>query len=449
MNRSEIKQAIYEAFEAVKARNEIKELIKSELLKAVNEERWITVHPHGEDSEDYRRLKIQDGESVEDAMHRNGWYDKRKAKDEKKQIEKDSNNQNNFKDKVSSLQDEIKALDAKTEDLEKKLSSHRQNIYKMYEDSFTREEADKKKEKYIKENSKELDKLAQEETQIQDERNKKYKELDALLEKEVETVLSVDIGGLDKDSLDKLMQKSKDLFRMPIIYPLQLKLQQKILDIQEKISGLKYQSTHKEITEIAGVKRGKPMTFQEADSGKVNPNYGKNEAGISYSQNCQSCVVCYQMRRNGFDVITKGIPVDSKGEVIRSGKMYELSQHPEKAWINPKTGLPPELNICDVTTPQKAYQWLDENVKDGTYSFRVVWKGSNTGHIVIAHKEDGNLTIYDPQTNKEYFNETSIISQFFDRCRLRSKWKEYKPFIYKMNGLDINPSYADAIMEKA
>ena len=67
-------------------------------------------------------------------MHRNGWYDKRKAKDEKKQIERDSNNQNNFKDKVSSLQDEIKALDAKTEDLEKKLSSHRQNIYKMYEE---------------------------------------------------------------------------------------------------------------------------------------------------------------------------------------------------------------------------------------------------------------------------------------------------------------------------
>lgn len=83
MNRSEIKQAIYEAFEAVKACNEIKELIKSELLKAVNEERWITVHPHGEDSEDYRRLKIEDGESVEDAMHRNGWYEKRKAKDEK------------------------------------------------------------------------------------------------------------------------------------------------------------------------------------------------------------------------------------------------------------------------------------------------------------------------------------------------------------------------------
>ena len=52
-------------------------------LIAQNEDKWITIHPHGEDSEDYRRLKIKDGESVEDAMHRMGWYEKRKARDEK------------------------------------------------------------------------------------------------------------------------------------------------------------------------------------------------------------------------------------------------------------------------------------------------------------------------------------------------------------------------------
>ena len=426
-------------------------------LLASNEDKWITMHPHGKEGgdgegKDYRRLLIKEGESVEDAMHRQGYYNKRKAGEETEKKEK-LNNQNNFKNKVISIQNEIKDLDNKTAEIEKNLAVHRRNIYQMYEDSFTREEADKKKEKYLQENSKELDKLAQEENQIQEKRNKKHKELDKILEVEVETVLNTEIEGLDKDSLDKLMQKSKELFRMPIIYPLQLKLQQKILDIQDKMSGLKYQSTRKEVKEIAGVKRGKPMTFEEADNGNVNPNYGKNTFDLSYSKNCQSCVVCYQLRRNGFNVQTKGIPLNAKGDVIQSGKMYELAQHPEKAWINPKTGLPPELNICDVTTPQKAYNWLNENIKDGTYSFRVVWKGGSdkkpSGHIVIAYKENGNLTIYDPQTNKEYFNETSITSKFFNNCILRTKIKEFKPFIFRTDNLDINPDYADAIVKKA
>lgn len=38
-------------------------------LKAINE-RWITIHPHGEDSEDYRRLKIEDGETPKEAIER-------------------------------------------------------------------------------------------------------------------------------------------------------------------------------------------------------------------------------------------------------------------------------------------------------------------------------------------------------------------------------------------
>lgn len=69
-------------------------------LKAKNEDKWITIHPHGKgddgdgEGKDYRRLLIKDGESVEDAMHRQGYYDKRKAKDEKslKDLEKERDN---------------------------------------------------------------------------------------------------------------------------------------------------------------------------------------------------------------------------------------------------------------------------------------------------------------------------------------------------------------------
>ena len=67
-------------------------LEKMKRIVAQNEDKWITIHPHGKDggdgeSNDYRRLLIKDGETVEDAMHRQGYYDKRKAKDEKKEKE--------------------------------------------------------------------------------------------------------------------------------------------------------------------------------------------------------------------------------------------------------------------------------------------------------------------------------------------------------------------------
>lgn len=50
-------------------------------IKATND-KWITVHPNGKENKG-RALLIKDGESVEDAMHRNGWYAKRQVQDEK------------------------------------------------------------------------------------------------------------------------------------------------------------------------------------------------------------------------------------------------------------------------------------------------------------------------------------------------------------------------------
>lgn len=69
MEHNEIKEAIFEAFETITARNELKEFIKSELLKAINEDQWITIKPNGESGKG-RHLLIKDGENVYDAMRR-------------------------------------------------------------------------------------------------------------------------------------------------------------------------------------------------------------------------------------------------------------------------------------------------------------------------------------------------------------------------------------------
>lgn len=54
--------------------SEIKEQLKSAfknfITNKVENEKWITIHPHGDESEDYRRLKLEDGESPKEAIDR-------------------------------------------------------------------------------------------------------------------------------------------------------------------------------------------------------------------------------------------------------------------------------------------------------------------------------------------------------------------------------------------
>lgn len=63
---------------------------KTEYINKVDNERWITIHPHGEDSDDYRRLKLEDGETPKEAIDR--VYKKEDKSDTKdKQLETKDN----------------------------------------------------------------------------------------------------------------------------------------------------------------------------------------------------------------------------------------------------------------------------------------------------------------------------------------------------------------------
>ena len=66
-------------------------------------------------------------------------------------------------------------------------------------------------------------------------------------------------------------------------------------------NGLKYPEY------IGAVKRGKPMTFEEADTGKENPYYfdGNGNVDYPYSINCQRCVPVFLLRLLGYNVSAK------------------------------------------------------------------------------------------------------------------------------------------------
>lgn len=53
------------------------------------------------------------------------------------------------------------------------------------------------------------------------------------------------------------------------------------------------------IEKALGVTKGKPMTYEQANKGKENPKFGKEEG---YRVNCQTCTVTHMLRRLGFDI---------------------------------------------------------------------------------------------------------------------------------------------------
>lgn len=195
--------------------------------------------------------------------------------------------------------------------------------------------------------------------------------------------------------------------------------------------------------QIPGVKQGKPMTHEEADEGRANPNFDK---GIGYRINCQSCVVTYVARRNGLDVQTKP---NTKGS-----KLEYLSRYTHEAWIDPKTGKTPEAPKRNeaVTTAKKCRTWMEDTIQPGEiYTFAHGWKGrGNSGHIVIARKNSkGNLEMFDPQTGKTRTDKD--IDQYLSSVRYVRTFYGQKynvgPRLLRVDNLQINPDFAKHIME--
>lgn len=196
---------------------------------------------------------------------------------------------------------------------------------------------------------------------------------------------------------------------------------------------------------IAGVKRGEPMTHDKANHGNANPNFSK---GGGYRTNCQSCVVTYEARLRGYNVITKPNTPNSK--------LKELSYKSYEAWIDPKTGeVPPRPKPHpDIKSPASARKVLEKTIKPGErYTFAHNWKGrSRSGHIIRADRDEkGELRLFDPQSGKTY--QGKDIDNYLKQVKYKttiSGWTmSVAPRILRVDNLDFNPYYVNDIMEPA
>ena len=172
----------------------------------------------------------------------------------------------------------------------------------------------------------------------------------------------------------------------------------------------------KELEKALGIKKGRPMTHEQADSGMVNPLYDnpankgkyrykwsksgrlvKNpEWDDQYSVNCQTCVPVYQLRRWGFNVESLGNP---KGRVWAK----DILDHDyTKVWMNKKGEIGYGKRFRKSALKEGNLYLGLEAEPDGIYQIECTWKGAKSGHTWVYVKKDGKGFMYDPQDNKRY-----------------------------------------------
>jgi len=196
--------------------------------------------------------------------------------------------------------------------------------------------------------------------------------------------------------------------------------------------------------EIAGVKRGNPMTRNEANHAKANPKFGTNNG---YKINCQACVVTYEARLRGYDV--RSLP-NTKGS-----KLEELSKQTNLAWIDTKTGKPPEYIFSSETTNDKKFlKFMEDNIKENErYTLEFSWGGrERSGHIIsLDRDENGKLRLYDPQSAKTYTGNQ--IQLYLKKIKYVITVYGNKipvvPKILRIDDKQFNLDFANNIMESA
>lgn len=199
----------------------------------------------------------------------------------------------------------------------------------------------------------------------------------------------------------------------------------------------------RDIEKSLGIKKGRPMTYEEADRQSANPLHvneyivdAKSKWRLSgtnirvsknplydkakhepYDINCQTCAPAYALREWGFNVYAKG-NTQKRGDLS-----YYLSKGDNwlETWTE-KDGTPVSItSFKDYLrahpswkhmTQQRYLQYFDEVCKEeGTYEVGLSWE-SRGGHCTIVKRfSDGSIKYIEPQednSNGSGFEEKDI-----------------------------------------
>lgn len=169
---------------------------------------------------------------------------------------------------------------------------------------------------------------------------------------------------------------------------------------------------------IKGIKRGAPMSFKDADSGRAN-KYGGGD-------NCAIAVLAHELRIRGFDLTA--LPL----------KETPLREDNSKAWFMPSNGTNPygkRVNLREEGAyHQMAKDIVNEMSKPGRYHVHYNALGQD-GHIICVDRlENGQIRAYDPQRNKKLSIKREL-----------STLVSNKAIIYRVDNMIINPEYLNLL----
>ncbi len=190
---------------------------------------------------------------------------------------------------------------------------------------------------------------------------------------------------------------------------------------------------------LGNVECGKEMTFTEADSGSVNPNFEESE---DFQCNCQTCVVVFEARLRGWNIEAKPFSLGSNLE--------KLSEQTNLAWINAEGKHPDYIYNTTANSTDAMYKFISDTVKPGErYTLQGIWKGPIAcGHIISVFRENtGNLVFYDPQVNIIY-NERGIKENVLSMM-MKGATEEDTIKLLRIDNLSFDKQIVDPIVKRS
>ncbi len=199
---------------------------------------------------------------------------------------------------------------------------------------------------------------------------------------------------------------------------------------ENEITDVKAKSV---IDEIAGIKKEIPMSFEEADGGNVNPGFYSDSLRQG---NCQSCVPVFMARLMGFNVQAK--PFDKTNPIMKA-----LMNKTNIAFIDRETKTFPKIQTPKKTGSELA-TWLFDHMEDSKYySVGFDYKANlfiPGGHVLVMYKNNGILTLYDPQ-------DYTKITQMKQISKILQQASPNSVEVYNISNCDLNKYVLDFIAE--
>lgn len=195
----------------------------------------------------------------------------------------------------------------------------------------------------------------------------------------------------------------------------------------------------KEENVLDDIERGKEMTFTEADSGSVNPNFEESDG---FQCNCQTCVVVFEARLRGWNIEAK--------PYTEGSNLEKLSENTSLAWIDSEGKHPQYVYNLEANSTDAMYDFISETVKPGQrYTMQGIWKGPwGCGHIISVFREEtGNLVFYDPQINKIY-NERGIKENVLSMMK-KGTTEEETIKLLRVDNLSFDKDIVSSIVRKS